>query len=293
MKVFVVHFIKRPVEIRGDFNSAISEVGDKARRDLCLVFIDDADADRQIMHGTGSNGKQRSARREQKELNTVFLVPPADVAQDREGRVIKDHAPVRIFIRLVVSAGKEWTDNLRRLQIVALQNPGLHRLVHVRWRVAVVARALRLKLVHECLVLFSVFRFLVPIVVRLDPGAFDSGDFDPGGVKADQRNIEAGGLEGLRFAAQRLLVVAGLAEQVVRVNKGPVLFLAEILDRHGRYFGPAFRLGCQQPAVSVDHAVLAVDADRDDHAELPEGSPEAFDLLGRVQFRVMLVWMEL
>ena len=66
------------------------------------------------------------------------------------------------------------------------------------------------------------------------------------------------------------------------MDKRPALVLAQILNCHGRHFGPAFRLGGQQPPVSVDHAVLAVDADRDDHAKLPERLPELFDLFGRV-----------
>ena len=121
----------------------------------------------------------------------------------------------------------------------------------------------------------------------------DSGQLDPRSVEADQRNIKAGSLQRLGLGPERVFVIAGFAEQVVRVDKRPALFLGEILDRHGWYFGPAFRLGCQQPAVSVDHPVLAVDADRDNHAELAEGSPQLFDLLRWVELGVVFIRMEL
>lgn len=123
--------------------------------------------------------------------------------------------------------------------------------------------------------------------------SLDGFQFDPGSIEAHQGDIKAGGLQGLGLAAENILVVAGLAEQVVRMDKRPALVLAQIFNCHGRHFDPAFRLGGQQPPVSVDHAVLAVDADRDDHAKLAEGSPELFDLLRRVKLRVVFVGMEL
>lgn len=123
--------------------------------------------------------------------------------------------------------------------------------------------------------------------------SLDGFQFDPGCLKAHQGDIEAGGLQGLRLAAEGVLVVAGLAEQVVCMDEGPALVLAQILDRDGRHLIPAFRLGGQQSAVSVDHAILTVDADRDDHAKLAEGSAERFDLLRRVKFGVVFIRVKL
>ena len=117
-------------------------------------------------------------------------------------------------------------------------------------------------------------------------------DPDPGSLEAYQSDIETGRLESEHFALEDLFVIAGLAQQVVRMDEGLTLFFAQILDRDRRDGLPAFRLGRHQTAVSVDHAVLAVDPDRDDHAELAEGRPQLLDLLGRVQFGVILVRMK-
>lgn len=104
--------------------------------------------------------------------------------------------------------------------------------------------------------------FCVAVVLgRILKLSLDGFQFDPGSLKAHQGDVEAGGPEGLRLAAEDVFVVAGLAQEVVRVDEGPALVLGEVRDRDGRYLGPAFRLGGQQPAVSVDDTVLVVDAD--------------------------------
>ena len=66
------------------------------------------------------------------------------------------------------------------------------------------------------------------------------------------------------------------------MDEGGALLVSQVLDGDGRHLGPAFGLCGHQASVSVDHAILAVDADRDDHAKLPERLPELFDLFGRV-----------
>ena len=218
----------------------------------------------------------------------MLVVPAADIRQDGKRRVVDNHAAVRVALFLIVSAGEEGTDNIDGFQFVVLQAPGLYGFVDVHGCVAVVARALWLKLVQKLLVLFRVFSLFLPEVVRLNAGQLNAGS-----VEADQGDIKAGSLESLRFGPEGVLVVAGLAEQVVRVDEGAPLLLGQVFDRDGRHLRPAFRLGCQQPAVSVDHAVLAVDADRDNHAKLAEGSAERFNLLRWMKFGVAFVWMQL
>ena len=247
------------------------------------------------MTGAGGDREQGNAWREKEEPDTVVLIPSADVRQNGKRRIVDDDAPVRVFVLLIVSAGEERPGDLRSAEIIVLQHPGLHGLEDVGGRVAVVGCLLRLLRLQPLLVLFTVHAFGLPIVVGLEGVVcgFRVAESDSGSLKAYQGDVEAGGPEGLCLGAEDVFVVAGLAQEVVRMDEGPPLVLGQILDRDGRHLGPAFRLGGQQPAVSVDDAVLVVDADGDDHAKLTEGTAELFDLLRGMEFGVVFVGMKL
>ena len=285
-QVVVVGRVHRLEELRRRLDLVVAQVRHEAGAHAGAVLVDDVAADGEVVHLAGGDREAGERRSEQEEAHAVLLVPPTDLREDRKRRIINHHAALRVADLRVVSAGIEGPDDRRALEVVILHRPGSDGLVDVRGGVAVVGRQLGLELVDELVVLFRAFGLLVPEVLVL-------AELDPAGIEADQLDVKAGGLQRLGLGPEKVLVVAGLAEQVVRVHEGAPLLVGEILDQHGRDLGPAFGLRGQEAPVAVDHPVELVDADRHDHAELPEGSPQALDLLGRVLLRVVFIGMQL
>ena len=76
-----------------------------------------------------------------------------DFRQNRERRIVDNDASVWILRTLVVSAGKERTDDFSASQPVLCDRPVFYYLVNPRRRVTVVCCLLRFELVNELLIL--------------------------------------------------------------------------------------------------------------------------------------------
>lgn len=104
-----------------------------------------------------------------------------------------------------------------------------------------------------------------------------------------QPDIKAGSGQGLHLAAEDLLVRGRLGQQVVRVDKGTPLQLAQPVDLDaGELRVPALPRS-QDPPVAIDQVSGGVDACRHDPPELIKGIDQAVDLRLRVLLRVALV----
>lgn len=112
---------------------------------------------------------------------------------------------------------------------------------------------------------------------------------EPRGVVAGQTDIEAGVSQRLHLPAQDGLIRRGLRQQVVGVDEGAPLGLAQALDLDARELRVAPLPRRQDPPVPVDQTPLGVDPGRHDPAELVEAVDQAVDLLLRMQLRVALV----
>ena len=130
----------------------------------------------------------------------MVVVPGADLAQDRERRIVDDDAAFRVLGRLVVSARVKGPKDLRAAEIVPGHRPVAHGSVNVGRRVAVVRGQLRLEFLHEGVVLLGAFAFLFPEVAGLV--AQGQGSL----VEAGQLQRHAGAAQGLQLAGDELLV---------------------------------------------------------------------------------------
>ena len=104
-----------------------------------------------------------------------------------------------------------------------------------------------------------------------------------------QPDIKAGSGQGLHLAAKDLLVRGRLGQQVVRVDKGAPLKLAQPVDFDAGELGVSPLPRSQDPPVAVDQIALGVNAGRHDPPELVKGIDQAVDLRLRVLLRVALV----
>ena len=90
-------------------------------------------------------------------------------------------------------------------------------------------------------------------------------------------------MQGFDLNLQHFLIPACvLCIAVVRQDVGLFLCLGEMIRKHAGHLGEAFLLGGHQPAVTGDHAVVPVDDDRVDEAELPQRGPQLHDLIRRM-----------
>ena len=110
---------------------------------------------------------------------------------------------------------------------------------------------------------------------------------------AGQPDIKAGGRQGFHLAAEDLLVRRRLGQQVVGVDKGAPLQLAQAVDLDAGELGVSPLPRGQDPPVAVDQVALGVDAGRHDPPELVKGMDQAVDLRLRVLLRVALVGNQL
>ena len=106
---------------------------------------------------------------------------------------------------------------------------------------------------------------------------------------AGQPDIEAGSGQGFHLASQELLVGRGLGQDVVRMDKGPALRLAQPIDFDaGKLLVPALP-GRQDPPVAIDQVPGGVDASRHDPPELIKAAYKFVELRLRVLLRVSRV----
>jgi hypothetical protein len=111
--------------------------------------------------------------------------------------------------------------------------------------------------------------------------------FDLGGREAGQVQIEAGVGQFGELQRQHRLVPAGIErEPVVGDHVGALLRRRQVRKLDHRHLGEP-QLACgQQPAVTGDHTVLAIDQDRVGPAELGDAGGDARDLLVAVRARI-------
>ena len=99
-------------------------------------------------------------------------------------------------------------------------------------------------------------------------------------IKACQQRIKVHALQRLDFHPQKLLIPSGVHRHaVVRNDVGFLLRLGKVVGKHTRNFLDAFLLCRHYSAVACNHAIVAVNDDRVDKAELPEGGAELRNLL--------------
>ena len=287
-QVFVVGLVQRLVELRADFNLPRAEVRHKADRNGGAVGKHGLQADRQIVGLSAVNGVERQTRREQDIAHAVLVVPGADFAENRKGRIVDHDAPCGIVGAFVIRAGIEGTDDLSAVQAVVLHGEVPHGAVDVVRRVHVVRCEIRLELVDEGLVLFSALGLHVA-----PEGRVVLPEHQPLRVVAGQRDVEARGGQFDHLGPQHGLVGAALAQEVVGVYKRAPLVVAEAFDLDAREVRVAPLPRRQDAPVSVDQPSLAVDARRYDPPELVEAVNQLVELLLRVQLCVMLVWDQL
>lgn len=96
---------------------------------------------------------------EKKKPNAAFVVPSANLAQDRKRRVIDDNAAVRVCEFLIIAAGIKRPDDRRGFDLVTRKRPRQKRVVDIGRGVTIIRRQFWLELIDERVVLFCFFRF--------------------------------------------------------------------------------------------------------------------------------------
>ena len=195
-QVLFVFFVNHLIQIRRDLNLDAAQVGHKRSVYGGPVFIGHRRTDRQIVAGTGCNGKQRQTRSKQEIGNFPLIVKSADLGQNRERRVVDHHAAFRIFRFRIVAAGIERADHAAALQTVPAHRPVSNHLVNIGRGVAVVRSQLRLELFSKLAVFLRLFAaFIAPEVLPLFAGHGAGVGSDLNGLqilrlKADQPHIK-------------------------------------------------------------------------------------------------------
>ena len=107
-------------------------------------------------------------------------------------------------------------------------------------------------------------------------------------IKACEQRIEVSGLQSFDLYAQKLLIPTGIHRHaVVRNDIRFLLSFSQMVGKHTGDLGDAFFLGGKNTTVTGNDAVVTVDNDRIDEAELPQGRTQLCDLLRRVGARVV------
>ena len=103
-------------------------------------------------------------------------------------------------------------------------------------------------------------------------------------IEAGEGDIESLTLQRFDFHAQELFVPASIHyHAVVREDVGFLLGLGQVIHEDAGHLGDAFLFGSEKTTVTGDDAIVTVDDDRIDKAELPQRGAELHDLLRGVR----------
>ena len=113
-------------------------------------------------------------------------------------------------------------------------------------------------------------------------------------IKAGEQRVKVHALQRLDLHTQKLLIPSGVHRHaVVRNDVCFLLRLGEVVGKDTRHFLDAFLLRRQDSSVACDHAIVTIDDDGIDEAELPERRAELSDLLRGVGAGVVRIGYQL
>ena len=109
-------------------------------------------------------------------------------------------------------------------------------------------------------------------------------------IKAGEQRVKVHALQRLDLHPQKLLIPSGVhCHTVVRNDIGFFLSFGKMVGKHTGNLSDAFFLCRQDSAVACNHAIVTVDDDGIDKAELPEGRAELGNLLRGVGSGVVYI----
>ena len=113
-------------------------------------------------------------------------------------------------------------------------------------------------------------------------------------VETGEANIEGLGLQGFNLNTQKLFVPASVHRHtVVREDISFLLRFGEVVSKYTRHLGDTLFTGSKNTTVTGDNAIVTVDDDGIDEAELSERGSELVDLGRRMCLGIVRIGDEL
>ena len=101
------------------------------------------------------NAKKGEVRCKKEEVDLVRHIPPAYLRDDRERRIIDNHATFRIFEPLKITSRIERTHDLPTFNVDVLPKPSQYCVIYCRRSVAIIRCLLRLELIDKPVVILE------------------------------------------------------------------------------------------------------------------------------------------